>query len=51
MSGLGETFPDRVCQLVEEDSSRAEHINDYQGFIEKPFRVADLVSKIEQVLA
>jgi len=50
MSGLGETFKDRVRQLVEEDPSRAEHINDYQGFIEKPFRIEDLVDKIEHVL-
>ncbi len=51
MSGLGETFNDRVRQLVDEDPSRAEHINDYQGFIEKPFRIEDLIGKIEQVLA
>ena len=51
MSGLGETFKDRVRQLVEEEPSRAEHINDYQGFIEKPFRIEDLIAKIEQVLS
>jgi len=50
MSGLGETFNDRMNQLVEEDPSRAEHINDYQGFIEKPFRVEDLIDRIEYVL-